>query len=1432
MRATWKWKPRPRPAPTGDASRAGARGMVLAVLLLAGGGPLAPAQTQKPALHAVLIGVDTHDDPAIPPCPGAARDVQALRRWLIGPAGWTSANVLVMDRQSQRRHGAPADALPNLYPSRENLDWVLQSWLPARARPNDVVLIYYAGQAVGLPPQADARPGSPGRHYLLPADARAANLDGTGWSIETALDRLAAPGRNPILVWLDTSLNGRGQPFVPGLAPADPDRWLATLARWPSVSAWLAAAAVPSDDDGAFLRAILAELGPPNTAGNLLGLLDRLGRRRELTAQGFRTAGGVPVDLTLWAKDLLPIGARPPELLLQNGHANRVLDLAVSADGATLFTGGADSTVKAWRLEDRTLLRTLANHAINVTRVALSPDGRRLATADGDGRVWFWSLPDFRPLTSRVLRPHDGEVVALAFLEGADRAASLDATGKLVQWTLDDRQATPAPLTTAATAMAVDGGLRVAVAGAADDGGTRIRVLGLDGRPVAEIPGPGGVIGPGGIALADDLIAFGDDAGHVVAWDLRQGAIRRRFDLGAPVSSLRLAGTTLIVAAGDALHVLPLDPGSDPRHVEAGGTIDRLALSSDGWRVAVTTESGALRAWDRTDLGRLLTLTSDRPVIATSIAFGPGGRTLAAGGQDGSVHVWDLPAGTPRPVIPARRGQLMALAVSPDGRYLAPITLDRTAMAWDLERGRSLAVLPGAWTSAAFLDNDTLAMTDAAGDVALVARAGGARLDRVFERPTTADGRGTSRAAFRHVAVSPDGRHVAAAARDADLACVWNAATGRLVQTLRDHPDGLVALAFAPDSAWLLTAGPDAARLRGAAGGFAEGLRVDAPESPITTAALIPGQPARLLTGHADGRVIRWAAVPDGGPRPTELTRLDGAVRALTVTPDATWLAVGGDDKILRLIDLTNANAPARVVRLDPLHDERITALAAIPGAPLIASASEDATIRLWRLTDRALLGTLSAVPETGDWVAFTPQGQFDSSPGAERRVSWRVGGRVLPLDQFYERYRAFRLTDRLRRGTDPEINIAFRYEPPPALALDAPPATTALREVELALSLNEPEASALRLYLNGVPVREAADFVRRDSADPRRRLVRVPLRHGANELYAMAGRGTGGIEGRSNIVNVRCDAPDRPGRLHVLALGVDRYENRPLQFSAADAQALATFLHGHPADDPATGEGLVRILTDDEVSVDSVRRKLSEIRAEARAEDTVVIFLAGHTGVRRDPVGRDRFCLLLPTFPLPKREPDERLARRDAPRDQRPDDPKTVLPYSTIYQYLVRFDALQRVVIIDACQAASALDDPAVRRIQENVAEKVDDAAHRVRTTYLLGSRRDDAAFEVAELGHGLLTHLLLRGMGAPDLKPDPGEPLPPADANADGLVTTDELSRYVDANLPALAARVAPVAMRSAPAQPGAALATPALSAQAATEEAFPLVKVPPPE
>ena len=56
---------------------------------------------------------------------------------------------------------------------------------------------------------------------------------------------------------------------------------------------------------------------------------------------------------------------------------------------------------------------------------------------------------------------------------------------------------------------------------------------------------------------------------------------------------------------------------------------------------------------------------------------------------------------------------------------------------------------------------------------------------------------------------------------------------------------------------------------------------------------------------------------------------------------------------------------------------------------------------------------------------------------------------------------------------------------------------------------------------------------------------------------------------------------------------------------------------------------------------------------------------------------------------------------------------PDSILPYATLYRNIVRLGALQRLVVIDACQAEAIGDDPAVRKIQE----RIDYGAQHART-------------------------------------------------------------------------------------------------------------------
>jgi hypothetical protein len=183
-----------------------------------------------------------------------------------------------------------------------------------------------------------------------------------------------------------------------------------------------------------------------------------------------------------------------------------------------------------------------------------------------------------------------------------------------------------------------------------------------------------------------------------------------------------------------------------------------------------------------------------------------------------------------------------------------------------------------------------------------------------------------------------------------------------------------------------------------------------------------------------------------------------------------------------------------------------------------------------------------------------------------------------------------------------------------------------------------------------------------------------------------------------------------------VLALGVSAYSqpDRALQFAGLDARRLAGFLHESRVRAPAPG--LTIVLENNAVSEAAIDDAFVAIREQVKdhPEDTVVIFMAGHADMING-----RFVLLLPSF-------------RFAPGVARgPVDPDSVLPYVALYRNIARLGALQRLVLIDACQAEAIVDDPGVRQILS----LVDGSAQRARTAYLLAARHGEPAGESGAL-------------------------------------------------------------------------------------------------
>jgi WD40 repeat protein len=83
------------------------------------------------------------------------------------------------------------------------------------------------------------------------------------------------------------------------------------------------------------------------------------------------------------------------------------------------------------------------------------------------------------------------------------------------------------------------------------------------------------------------------------------------------------------------------------------------------------------------------------------VAFAPDGQTLASGGADKSVWLWQVSTGTCVAVLEGHLGSVFAVCFAPNGKYLVAAGSAGRLQFWDVEKGETFLYRysfgPGAW---------------------------------------------------------------------------------------------------------------------------------------------------------------------------------------------------------------------------------------------------------------------------------------------------------------------------------------------------------------------------------------------------------------------------------------------------------------------------------------------------------------------------------------------------------------------------------------------------------------------------------------------------------------------------------------------------------------------------------------------------------------
>jgi WD40 repeat protein len=310
----------------------------------------------------------------------------------------------------------------------------------------------------------------------------------------------------------------------------------------------------------------------------------------------------------------------------------------------------------------------------------------------------------------------------------------------------------------------------------------------------------------------------------------------------------------------------------------------------------------------------------------------------------------------------------------------------------------------------------------------------------------------------------------------------------------------------------------------------------------------------------------------------------------------------------------------------------------------VVAVGYSDGTIKWYRISDGELLLTLLVYGEDNKWMAYTKNGYYDCSPGAESLMGWHINNGAAGAASFYPVYqfrsmyyqpdvvnailRTYDETDALsskRKGTDgpKQENTTIRAALPPTVTIISPVEGSESSTGKILLkykvtSPNNEPVSGIKIRVNGEEVtnkKGVQDMSEKDG-------IEIMLNNLDNKISVVA-ENTYGFSAPA-ILNVVWKGKQendlyRP-KLYVLAVGVSKYNNQSLrlELAAKDAKDFSNALLKQK--DLFYSDVIVRQLLDGDATKDNVLDGLDWLQKQATHRDIVVMYFSGH-GVN-DPAG------------------------------------------------------------------------------------------------------------------------------------------------------------------------------------------------------------------